>query len=588
MAKPTAYDFSDFDEKPKAKAGPSYDFSDFDAPKKAPTPEELATPEQKNLAVAFGAPLQADTNPKAAESMLQGFGEQASFGYLPQLQGMAETMIPSPTKDVDARLRAEGFKLPQEPNYVQARDAAIAREESLKEAAPESFVAGSIGGALGGGAGLAGVLGKAGRAVGLLGQATKPAGLAVRAAQSTGAGALQGAIQNPGDVQGEITGLQPESRVEGAKKGAALGLGTQLGLSAIAKGSKILGNLPETAKKYAQMKAFKASGAMLKDFRNAADRGRIGKLGQSLIDQGLVEPGATFESIAEAAAQKKSAAGEIIGDVYDQAAKELESPALLKSISGDKAMRLAETRLDAENFANTLEKQFSAELKGKAGGTKALGSVQSILDELKSNGSDVNLGTIQEFKEGLDDIIKYNRDLHQEPLSKQYLFKVRDYLKDRIQDRIGALDGALGRERLSALKEANEQYGIWAELARISKDRVSRENANRFMSLTDTVMAAGGAGGGAVAGYQQGGPSGALKGAAMGAGLGLLNKAGRRFGNPLIIKGANLAGGSAGAVPTSLPRAVGAGAGFLADNPMMSGSAAAGLLSPPQNQKVKP
>lgn len=566
-------------KKQQAPAG-GFDPDKYLASKAGPTQE------QRDWAAAFGTTAQGPTNPKAGAAMLQGFGEQASFGYLPQLQGIAEVLTPNPNKELDERLKSQGFKLPAEPTYVQARDAAIARENQLKEAAPESFVAGSIGGALGGGAGLAGLAGKAGKALGLLKEGSK-AGLLARTGQAAAGGAAQGAIMNPGDTEGEITGLQEQERLQNAKTGAVLGAGAQLGLSALAKGSQFLGRLPETAKKYAQMKAFKASGAMLKDFRNAADRGRIGKLGQALIDEGMVEPGATFETIAEAAAQKKAAAGEIIGDLYEQAAKELDNPELLQQIPGDKAMRLAETRLDADKYAQELEKMFAGELKGKAGGTRALGAVQSVLDELKSNGSNVNLSTLQEFKEGLDDIIKYNRDLSQEPLSKQYMFKVRDYLKDRIQDRIGALDSALGKERLGALREANDQYGVWAELSRIAKDRVNRENANRFMSLTDSIMTSGGMSGGAAAGMMAAGPIGAVKGAALGAGAGLINKAARTYGNPLLIKGANIAGGTAGAIPTALPRAVGAGAGFLAENPAMSGAAAAGLLNPPQN-KVKP
>lgn len=584
MAKPK-YDFSDFDEK-RAPSGKQFDFSDFDEPAAAPPHGPQASSEELTLGRAFGAPINQSTNPKAGAAMLQGFGEQASFGYLPQLQGIAEVVGPNPSSDVDAKLRAEGFKLPADPTYVQARDAAIDRSAKLSEAAPESFMAGQVGGALSGGAGVSKGLGLAGKTMGLVGQTAKPAGLLMRGMQSAGAGAIQGGIQNPGDVQGQIDPLQAEARKKNAFSGAFIGAGAQLGLSALSKGSAILGKLPETAKNYAQLKALKASGAMLKDFRNAADRGRVGKLGQQLIDKGLVEPGATFESIAEKSADLKSKAGQVIGDIYEQAAKEAEDPALIKSLSGDKVLKLTKTTLDADRFADTLEKEFNAGLKGKAGGTKAFGSVQPILEELRSNGSNVNLGVLQEFKEGLDDIIKYNRDLSQEPLSKQYLFKVRDFLKDRIQDRVGALDDVLGKDRLRALKDANDQYGVWAELSRISKDRVNRESANRMMSLTDTIVAAGGVGGGAAAGYHQGGMEGALKGAAVGAGMGLINKAGRQYGNPLLIKGANLAGGTAGAIPTALPRAIGAGAGLLAQNPMISGAAATGLLQQPQ--KVKP
>lgn len=595
MAKPQ-YDFSDF-EKPKVGA-PALDFSDFDEPNAKEAP---ATPEQKRLGLAFGAPIQSDTNPKAAESMLQGFGEQASFGYLPQLQGMAEVMAPNPNKELDARLQSEGFKLPQDPNYVQARDAAIAREESLKQAAPESFIAGSVGGALGGGAGLAGILGKAGKAVGLVSEAAKPAGLLARTGQAAGAGALQGGIQNPGDTQGEITGLQPEARLENAKTGAVLGAGAQLGLSALAKGSDLIGRLPAVAKEYAQLKAFKSAGAMLKDFRSASKKvaitgedgkdvliPRIQKIGQEMIDKGLVEPGATFKTIGDKAQELEDSAWKVIDGVYKETQKEITNPAFLKKLSGDKALALHKTDLNPEAFANDFEKTMKASLKGQPGGTRAISAVDPILNELRDNGAEMSLAQLQRFKVGVQNMVDYDRSISDQPLVKQELSKLRSFLSNKIQNRVGALDTALGGNKLASLKEANEQFGIWSTVSRIAKDRDLRENANRFMSLSDSIMTSGGMSGGAVSGMMAAGPLGAAKGAVLGAGAGLINKAARTYGNPLLIKGANIAGGAAGSVPTALPRAVGAGAGFLAQNPAMSGSATAGLLAPPQNQKVKP
>lgn len=152
----------------------------------------------------------------AGQTALEGFGQTATMGYLPHIQAAAETGIDKlgelfgvgPAAE-DAKLRAQGFKLP-ERGYVQARDENIARQDAQAKEHP-----------------LASMLGKG---AGIAATSMLPIGAAKGAASVGGAflrggasGATQGALYNPGDTKGEVSPLQLEDRGKNALIGGAIG-----------------------------------------------------------------------------------------------------------------------------------------------------------------------------------------------------------------------------------------------------------------------------------------------------------------------------------------------------------------------------
>lgn len=519
---------------------------------------------------------------KNAEAAVEGFGQQATMGYLPQLQAAVGGLIPNPSAKLDQQLQEQGFKISQpEDSYVNRRDQMIARGEQLQEKAPGAYLGGQVAGAIAGSAPTGAALGKVAPA--LLAPSAGVFGSAVKAAAG---GALQGAAANPGDIKGQVQPLQISDRAQQALSGAAMGGLTGGALATTKKGADFIKNLPDTLKNYAELKAFKSTGAMLKDWRKANDFGKVNSIGKAMIKDGLVGPGSTFEDVAEKSAELKSKWGKIIGDTYDAASAELDEPLVAPHLSLAQHKLLDETHLHAPSISNDLAEKFSKELSGKAGGKKALGAISQTLEELAQNGKNPNINQLQDFKESLDDVIKYNRPLNDEPLTKQYLKKIRDELKGKIDARIDALDQIFGNERLKTLKEANKQYGIWAEVSRISKDRVSRENANQMFGLKDTLAALGGAGAGAAIGAARGQDAeGALKGAAMGAAMGGLNKVARTYGNPLLTQGAYGAGQLLSKLPPGIPTAVSQATGGLLSRPGVLGAQAAGLLNQKKNQR---
>lgn len=534
---------------PKPSGAPAKNLGEFN-------PDEYLLKKQVS-----SAPSESDSMGQA-KAALQGFGQGAAAGYLPQLQAVAGGLLPNPTADIDKKLREQGFDVQNSPDtYLSRRDQFVKEQQELQKQYPKTYLGSQIGGAIAS----APLASKALGAVAPALTATEGVGKAGRIARAAGAGAAMGFAQNPGDVEGQI-GAQIPERTMGAVGGAVTGGVLQGAGEAVSGAGKRLSE-------YAQIKAFKSTGAMLKDFRRAEASGRMQDIGKEMIAQGMVKPGSTVKDVAEKSADLKEKAGTAIGDIYKSVNERVNNPQFLQTLDADKTRVLQNSSLDAVNWSNQLQSQFKQDLKGKMGGTAALGKMQTVLQELADNGNNANLHDIQRFKSNIDDVIKYNKALSDEPLTKQYLFKVRDFLKDRIQDRVNALDHVVGSQNLKELKEANKQYGIFAEINRIANDRVLRDNANRSFGLTDTIMGAGGAAGGAaLGGMLHGDLEHGLMGAAAGLGLGLINKAGRTYGVPLTTTAAHKAGQSLQG-------------GLLTKTPVTTGILGPSLLNRPKYNK---
>lgn len=189
-------------------------------------------------------PVKAPSESRAAEAGLQGLGEAATLGYLPQLQGATEAGIDQAAKWLgvgpyakDAALKAQGFTINQpETSYVSARDAAIKRGQELSKQEPGAYV----GGQLLGTALTAGAIPGGGAARGL--------SFAERLGRGAATGAALGAIQNPGDVTGEVSPLQLKERAQNAALGGALGGAFEPAMLGIEKAAGLAG---KALKKYA-------------------------------------------------------------------------------------------------------------------------------------------------------------------------------------------------------------------------------------------------------------------------------------------------------------------------------------------------
>lgn len=149
------------------------------------------------------------------QAALEGFGQTATWGHLPQFQAGVGKVL--------------GLG-----DYTQLRDENIARQEQQGETNPVASLVGKI----------------AGVGAGMLLPMGAIAGTGSRAAQGLRTGAAMGAAYNPGDTKGEIHPFQPQQRLGNAAIGGVTGgliggIGDKI--STAARRSRTIGDLKNSA-----------------------------------------------------------------------------------------------------------------------------------------------------------------------------------------------------------------------------------------------------------------------------------------------------------------------------------------------------
>lgn len=456
-----------------------------------------------------------------AQAGLEGAGQGLLMGYLPQIQAKAEPItdrifnlfngqktMPAPW----SQLTSNG------PEYIQARDANIQRMQNQAQDYPKTALAGQIGG---------GVAGAALTPIPGLG-ASK--GLLSAIGKGAASGAVLGAVQNPGDVQGQVDPLQASDRLSNAQSGALTG-----GLiGGAVKGSQNLATAASGLQDYAERKAFKSSGAMLKDFRQAFDKGRVNELGKTMLDQGLVKAGDTFENVAQKTEALRQQTGSQIGDIYKQIQGKIDNPQVNREVQA--AGFQPKANLDE------LKSLIKGKFEGTPGGQAVIARVEGDLDQMAATyGDKLGIKDALGIKHDWDNEVNFAKRQVDMPKYQQAATMVRNYIRDKMNNQANTVGQLVGTDLGDQLKAANRSYQNLSEISSIAQDRIARENANRMFGLTDTI--AGGAGG-ALAGAAAGALSGDTRHGAEGAVLGgigtaLLHKAARTYGNPILATGAN-------------------------------------------------
>lgn len=459
-------------------------------------------------------PIHVTSTPE--EAALQGFGNQAALGYLPQIQAATEPVIQGILDFVggdktDQRLQEQGFDVQNLPNksYVQRRDEYIASGQRMAQEHPTAHFSGSVAGGIAGGAGGGRLIAKA------IGTAGRAATVGSRVKDAVAAGAAFGAARNPGDTKGEISPLQIGERATNAAQDALTGAAFQGGAEVVGKVGKAVKDAAKNVRFMSQMKALKSSGAMLKDFRKNLGNKRANELGQTMIDQKLVSVGDTVEDIARKAEDAVKASSTRLDDIYSQADN------LLTQGGG--------TVSDVGHLASQLKKDIATKYAGKAGSSKIVDAVTSTLDEIAQNGP-VGFSKMREIRNSVDDLINYSKaNQEMAPIQKE-LLSIRGKLTDEIKAALSALDKQHKTDLLRSFSRENRNISNLIEVAKISKDRVSRINANAAIGLRDTIAT----GAGATIGTAFGGPVGGLLGTAGGAAL---SKGMRKYGDAVQAVG---------------------------------------------------
>lgn len=241
------------------------------------------------------APDAGSPQTSGADASIEGFGQGATLGYLPQLQAAA-------AKPIYAALNAATGQDTQPDSYVEERDANIARQ--AKEAKEHPYL--YHGSELAGGA-----------ATGIATSGAMPAPAATtlgRIAQGARVGAVMGAAANPGDTAGVVddTGQIPE-RIMNAGKGMTLGALLSTAIES-----------PQIAKDVANSVKNKISGGLGAniDFTPAPNAGEVKAAADQLgiapgdVPKALLTDNPTYQKLESGLSQSGSIPAKPIRDQY--------------------------------------------------------------------------------------------------------------------------------------------------------------------------------------------------------------------------------------------------------------------------------
>lgn len=454
---------------------------------------------------------------RGLEAFTQGFGNAATFGYLPQIQAAVEPGIQAVT-DMFLPSEPKGFEVKKpESKYLQRRDQYIQQGQQLAQENPNSSLAGNVAGAISGGIATGGAIGN------ILGTGTRAATFGGRLGQAAKTGAAIGAIRNPGDTEGEISPLQFGDRAKNIATDALTGAVLQGGIEGVGKAGNAIKNSGSNLKTYAETKLLKASGAMLKDFRKAFGNKRAAELGQSIADEGIVGIGDSINDIAKKAEGVKTEIGNRISSIYDKA-DELVGP-INPSTQG--------AGFDLNKMARDLKKEIAEKYTGKAGGTAIIDKVSGVLDDISLNES-VGFKKLKEVRSSIDDLINYSKENKEMGAVQSELRNIRNKIQDNVKSKLSALDELHGTELASEFSKQNKRYSNVAEVSKIASDKAARESSNAAFGLREQI----GTGAGGAIGATIGGPVGAAIGSVSGAAIAKVSK---QYGTPFVAITANKA-----------------------------------------------
>lgn len=496
----------------------------------------LLTPEESEELAAIqamrgveGGNTQSSVNQPAPQSslgdqlqtQLENFGNTVSMGYLPQIQaGFEKYLSPNPTKEIDEQLGI------QEPSYVQMRDQNINRQQSQNERNPESALFGTLGGV----AVQAPLIAKTAVQAGT--------GLMSRLAGGAGTGFGLGAVSNPGDIAGQVSPLQGEERLSNAALGGVFGVvGQGLG-EGVAKTGRAIRNAPETLERAANTTAFKATGAVLKDFRKAFGNNTPNEVGKTLLAKNLIQAGDSLEDIAIKTSGAKQEAGQTIRKVYDQVnkfIKDYTDDAIegRKFTSREKAL-LDSTKLNGTKIAGEARVAVIKAFKNNPGNTEAKNKVLSALDDVAAMGDDIDLADLIESRQGIDTQISYSKQAKELPIVQQQLKTLRDSLHKAIQQRVRAIGVVVKDKKLiETLRTANKEYGQLSTAESAANGRIFRENSNRFFTLGDRI---GSLTGGTIGALSGDSPEERVKNGLIGVATGFATEKYGRYSLPVVSR----------------------------------------------------
>lgn len=375
---------------------------------------------------------------------------------------------------------------------------------------------------------------------------------------AAGLGAVAGAGASEADPTSSPEGLKQFAADAG--KGALLGAVVQKGATLVGRAAKAL--KPSELTKTANIKTLKAAGFMGKELRQMSEAEKQ-SLGQMLYDKGVVKLGDGLEEVSEKAAALKEESGQAIGSALDgvddlvNKAKSLIDEGKLGGNLPPQAKEALKAQVDKQFQFNMkrIGERIRKELIEPNGQNPLLKAERAKLGEIADDflaGKSLTMREGNVIKGTQGKVTNFNSDTVPQAFKKE----VYDIIKTEIDDivaktgnlegavakgegnAIGSVDvGARNKSIADAFQDAKKTYGGAKQVAEVSQNRLGQTQANREVSLTDTIAAVGG--------LASGGPANAIV-------LGGLNKLARQYGDTAIASGARTAAKIIGAAPEML------------------------------------
>lgn len=442
----------------------------------------------------------------SAKAGLQGFGQAASFGYLPNIQAAAQKI----TDPVFGLLTGKEV---EPEGYVEARDAYGKRDQSLQKENPGSYLMGQVAGSI----------------------ATPSPIKGGSALKAAGRGLLESAAYNPGEVEGEISGLQIKDRLKQGLIGGAIGGGlTKVGQSVKGLGPKL--------DKASDFLAIKALGGQKGDFKRLMKKNEVERVAKFAKEEGLIGLGKNVESASEGSKNILKEVGPQIGEVYEKVQNKVNDPKFLQSLNEGQAKKLLDSELSPLVMGEEILNDIKKEWKNKAGGRQVINRVRQELKQLQGMGPIADVEDLFAYRKSVDDLVNYDKAVKDMPGVQKGLKRIRDMVQEKVDNRIKTLDELVGGEDLKNLKALNKRYSGASNVNQISGPAFAGEEAKMALGLPEII------GGGAIAtgaglyGTSQGDPSSLPESLAKGLIGAAAIKGARRYGPGLLMRGLEGAG----------------------------------------------
>lgn len=365
-------------------------------------------------------------------------------------------------------------------------------------------------------------------------------------------------LENPGQFAADVG------------KGMAWGVGGDLVGRGIGAGLSKL--KPENLRQTANIKANKAAGAMTKELRDLGPEG-VQERGKFLLEKKIVTASAALDDVADRAGALKADAGKAIGKAIDDVdglvkeAKKLVDQGKIGGALPPQGRKALKDSIDKQfqfnmgKIADEIETQLIGPNVKNSFLRNEVKKLAGLVEDLRAQGI-VSLAEGNIIKGTQYAKTRFASDTIPEAFKKQIGRIVKEQLDDVIA-KTGNLEGAVERARggvtenllgkgspliprvdvearnksaAAAYQAAKKVYGASKSTQDMAVKSMGRTGANRAISLTDTIMGAGGLATGALV------TGGSLSGAAaLGAAAGALNKLARRYGNGVMAVSANKA-----------------------------------------------